>query len=624
MNVYGQPRLPAEDMPTVQFQPAPSGRTPIDQAPIDQAPTGPAPDHWAPDGQPPQGTGPEDVRFGDRLRRRSVLVVVGALAAVLAGTGATAAYAYAGEVPRGTTVLGADLGGRSRAEAAEALRAELARRGVDAPVAVRIGEVTGEISPAEVGLAVDVAATVAAAAQTSASPIGRLFGSRSVEPVVTVDPARLDARLRAILGKNGQRMTMPSITFHGTTPKPAYPVPGNNLDAERSAQAVRTGWLRGGPVDVPVVETNPATSRAEVDRLLTELARPAVAAAVTVTTDRGTLTISPTAIAKSLVLAPDKAGRITPRVDDKKLRAALTNQLDRVEVDAKDATYTIAGGRPQPVPSVDGYQLDIAALSRSLLPVLPRTDNRTVAGVLKAVPPKVTTAGLAKLGIKERISTFTTHFTGGLSSPRSQNIVQIAKEVDAALVLSGETFSLNGHTGVRGVEQGYQEAPVILDGKLVKGVGGGASQFTTTLFNATYYAGLEDVHHKPHSFYFSRYPPVIESTIFYPDLDFKFRNDSPHAVLIDTSWTSSSITVSIWSTRVYDSVTTEWSPRRDITQPKTIYLPPGPDCIPAGGSEGFAQDAWRIFRKGGKVVKREKFSWRYDPEPNFVCGPAPS
>ena len=118
---------------------------------------------------------------------------------------------------------------------------------------------------------------------------------------------------------------------------------------------------------------------------------------------------------------------------------------------------------------------------------------------MKTVEPKTTTAEMAALGIKERVSTFTTKFTGGLSSPRSQNIVQIAKEVDGAVVKPGETFSLNGHTGERGYQQGYKDAPVILDGKLVPGVGGGASQFTTTLFNATYYAGLEDVEHKPHS-----------------------------------------------------------------------------------------------------------------------------
>lgn len=126
--------------------------------------------------------------------------------------------------------------------------------------------------------------------------------------------------------------------------------------------------------------------------------------------------------------------------------------------------------------------------------------------------------------------------------------------------MPGKVFSLNGHTGERSYAQGYKDAPVILDGKLTPGVGVGvgASQFTTTLFNAAYYAGLQDVEHKPHSYYFSRYPLVIESTIFYPNLDLKFKNNTKYGVLLDTSHTSSTITVSVWSTKVYDKVTTEW------------------------------------------------------------------
>ena len=160
----------------------------------------------------------------------------------------------------------------------------------------------------------------------------------------------------------------------------------------------------------------------------------------------------------------------------------------------------------------------------------------------------------------------------------------------------------------------------IVDGKLTPGVGGGISQFTTTLFNASYYAGLEDIEHKPHSYWFSRYPSVIESTIFYPSLDLKFRNNTDHGVLIDTSYTKDSITVSMWSTKVYDSVKTEWSAKRDVTQPKAIALKAGPECIATDGIEGFTQDAWRIFRTDGKEIKREKFSWRYEAEPRYTCG----
>jgi vancomycin resistance protein YoaR len=556
-------------------------------------------------------------------RHRALLGGALAVAVLLVGGGVTAGFAYAGDVPRGTKVLGIDLGAKSREEAAGALRAGLARRTdqLDAAVQVRIGDQVTQVKPADVGLSVDVPATVAAAARGGSNPFGLLFGSRTVKPIVTVDTARLDAALRATAEKAGQAMRKPAITFAGTTPKPVYPQPGRALDPEVSAKAVREGWLSGArPVNVPLVERHPATTAEEVDRLVAELAEPAVAAPVTVNSSRGAFVLSPSVIAASLVLTSDESGKITPRIDEMKLRAAAAGQLAKVEVKPNEATVTLAGGKPRVVASSGGLLVDVAALSPDLLAVLPERDGRTVEAVLKQVEPETTTEEMSRLGVKERVSTFTTKFTGGLSSPRSQNIVQVAKEVDGALVKPGETFSLNGHTGPRGYDEGYQDAPVIVGGKLTPGVGGGVSQFTTTLFNASYYAGMKDVEHKPHSYWFSRYPPVIESTIFYPDLDFKFRNDTRYGVLIDTSYTADSITVAIWSTKVYDSVTTEWSPRRNVTKPKTIQLPAGPSCLETDGIDGFTQDAWRIIRQGGKEIRREKFTWTYQAEPRYVCG----
>src|SRR4029453_4141671 len=152
-------------------------------------------------------------------------------------------------------------------------------------------------------------------------------------------------------------------------------------------------------------------------------------------------------------------------------------------------------------------------------------------------------------------------------------IITVAKAVDGAIVRPGETFSLNGHTGERDYAAGYQDAPVIVGGKLEPGVGGGASQFTTTLFNAAYYAGLQDVEHKPHSFYFDRYPAVIESTIFYPTLDLRFGNTPPYGSGIAPAPPGRSGTVAMWSTKVYDSVKTEYGPRRRHTSPPTVARP---------------------------------------------------
>ncbi|GIF69981.1 vanomycin resistance protein VanB [Asanoa ishikariensis] len=565
----------------------------------------------------PQATPVEALR-----PRRRLFMVGGLAAAVLGAIGGAGAYAYAGEVPRGTSVLGVDIGGKSRSEAVAALKSGLAWkvRTLGAPVPVRVGEQAAEVNPADVGLAVDVEATVAAAIERSADPVSLLFGSHELDPVVTVDEGKLHDVLGAALGKDARAMKLPSITFAGTTPKATYPVPGRGLHAEKSADAVRDGWLGGAPVVVPIVEIHPTTTKEDVDKLIAEFARPAVAAPVTVTTERGDVTVAPAAIAKSLRLVADKSGRIEPGLDAKKLRAALAGPLGAVEVAPKDAQVSIVGGKPRVTEGAEGRQVDVGALAPALLEVLPLRDGRTVAGKLVTAKPATSAADIAKLGIKERVSTFTTNFTGGLSAPRSQNIVQAAKEVDGALVKPGAVFSLNGRTGERGYAQGYRDAPVILDGKLVPGVGGGTSQFTTTLFNAAYYAGLEDIEHKPHSYYFSRYPAVIESTIFWPNLDLKFRNDTDYGIVIDTSWTADSITVSMYSTKVWDSVKTQYGPRRDITSPKVTKLPKGPTCIPTNGIPGFTQDAFRVFRKAGKEVKREKFTWTYLAEPRFTCG----
>lgn len=562
---------------------------------------------------------------------RQMLITAAASVAVLAVlVGGTAAYAYAGDIPRGTTVLGVDLGGRSRADAATALVSGLGER-MAVPVTVRVGEQTTTVKPADVGLAIEVDATIDRAATGWPNPVRALFGKRAVEPVVTVDAARLDKALQPVAAKVAQAITRPAITYAGLTPKVVYPAPGKGLDPQRSAQAFVDGWLRADVVTVPVVDVDPATTREDIDRLVAELAGPAVAAPVTVAVTapgsgaaRGTLTIPPQAIAASLVMKGDGQGRIAPRVDPAKLRAALKTSLARLEKQPKDARMLPpAGGPPVILASSGGEALDTEAFAKNLLGVLPQPAPRELTTQLTVIQPKTTSQDLSKLGVKVQVSTFTTYFEGGLASPRTQNIIQVAKEVDGALVKPGQVFSLNGHTGPRGYAEGYQDAPVIINGQLVKGIGGGVSQFTTTLFNAAYYAGLEDVEHHPHSYYFSRYPPVIESTIFYPDMDMKFRNDSPYGVLIDTAWTYRSITVSMWSTKRYD-ISTVWSARRDPTQPKVVYLPPGPDCVATEGIPGFTQDAWRIFRQNGKEIRREKFTWRYEAEPRQICGAPPS
>jgi len=148
-----------------------------------------------------------------------------------------------------------------------------------------------------------------------------------------------------------------------------------------------------------------------------------------------------------------------------------------------------------------------------------------------------------------RLGTFTTYHPSGQS--RVINIHLVADQVDGAVTLPGEVFSINGRTGQRTEAKGYVPAGAIIGGELVccdhpANIGGGTSQFATTLYNAAFYAALEDIFHRPHSIYFSRYPLGVEATLHWTSPDVKFRNDTEWPTMIDASYSSTSITVDIW------------------------------------------------------------------------------
>jgi len=574
-------------------------------------------------------------------KRRRYAVGGALLAVLLIAIGVLAGFTNKGDkgdFARGTSVLGIDIGGLDRSGAAARLHAGLdGKSELDKPITVHItGDSTkaadAQVVPDQVGLGVDVDATVAAATNAD--------GGDAVAPAVTLDASKLDAALRPTVDKiTADAATPGSVTFDGVTPKVTYPSPGKGVDIQKTGDAVKTGWVNavsaagvaaGGTVpspgqpgaasvSVPLIEIDNAKGRAQVDQLMDSLVKPAMSAPVTVHSAKGDVTITPAMIAKSLKINGTADGTVTPTVDAAALRTAMGPAISKIESSPPSAVKGTGASQQVLVSTAGGDYVDGNKLATDVLGVLPNATPRAVNAVLNPAPAQVSDPNLQKLGVKEKVSSFTTKFPGGLTLPRVKNIVTVANKVDGALVKPGATFSLNGYTGWRGYEQGYVDAPVIENNKLVPAVGGGISQFTTTMFNASYYAGLKDVEHKPHSFYIPNYPSVIESTIFWPTLDLKFQNNTPYGMLIDTSYTNDSITVSMWSTKVYDSVKTEYGPKQNVTKPENKTLPAGPECIATAGSDGFSQDAYRVMRKDGKEVQREKFTWRYDAEPHYTC-----
>lgn len=210
--------------------------------------------------------------------------------------------------------------------------------------------------------------------------------------------------------------------------------------------------------------------------------------------------------------------------------------------------------------------------------------------------------------------------TGGFAADSGQNIKRVAEQVDGAVVAPGATFSLNSYTGPRDAAQGYVDAGIIEDGQPARGIGGGISQFSTTLYNAAYFAGMVDVEHTEHSYYISRYPAGREATVFEGAIDLKFRNDGPSPVRIQAQWSPSSIIVELVGQKRYD-VTSSSSPRTSPVPHATRTIRPGQNCKPSSGVDGFTITDTRTLRdlRNGQV-RTEPRTVRYDPEPDIRCG----
>lgn len=523
---------------------------------------------------------------------------------------------------RGAVISGLDVGNDSRAELNPALD-ELQKRAVR-PVTLRTPSGTEKVAAHELGLSFDADATVEKLMRqprTLWDRVAALFGrSHDVEPVVHVDRARFAAALDARRDQLEKAAVEGGVHYRGATPVADMPSQGLRVVRASAADVVADRWLDdAGPIDLPMEPFSPTVSAATVRQTVDGPATRATSTSLVVTgVDGARQTLTPDALGAILRFEADGRGGLVARADEKTVAARVGAGLGRTERAPVSATFRLRGGSPEVVPSRDGARIDWRATTQRVLDAALADDRpESVAATYQVRTPKVTTEKAKSLGVKEVVSEFT---TGDFSSASGENIRLVAQEVDGAVVLPGETFSLNSYTGPRGEAQGYVTSTIIDHGRPSKAVGGGISQFATTLYNASYFAGLEDVDHTEHSYYISRYPEAREATVFEGAIDLVFRNNTRNGILIETNWTPSSVTVRMWSTKTVDveSITGD---RYGYTSPAVVELPRGQDCIAATGIRGFTTSNTRVITDAasGNEISRHTRTVKYDPEPTVRC-----
>ncbi|QPK84365.1 VanW family protein [Corynebacterium qintianiae] len=519
-----------------------------------------------------------------------------------------------GNVPRGTAVGGVEIGGMGHDEAVSTLEAELGDVAAK-PVTVTAASESTQLIPANSGLGIDWDATVESAGKESANPLTRLAGllrTHEVDIVSTVDEAALAPELDRVAGELRRDPADGAIAIEGGQAKVTDPVPGQEVDTKHLFERVTTGWLNPAGVEVEADPTEPAIGEKAVKEALDGPVKAALAGPLTLRGHDGVDGVIAQDRIGEVVQFPNVDGKIEPAVNAESAQGILGEQLADTETKMRNARVLPGGGVE---PSVDGSVIDWVAAMSGFDGRLLGDAERTWDAQYKDRPADFTTQEAQSATFDEVVGSFT---TSGYSAASGTNIAVVARKVEGAIVNPGETFSLNGYTGPRGTAQGYVESGIIENGRPGKAVGGGISQFATTLYNAAYFGGMTDVASTPHSYYISRYPTGREATVFEGAIDLQFRNDSPYPVKITSEVGGGEVTVSLMGVKTAEVESVNGG-RWDYTSPKPVTVSSG-SCSPSGGAQGFTTSDTRIVRDlSGNEISRNTSTTVYDPQPIVRC-----
>lgn len=333
---------------------------------------------------------------------------------------------------------------------------------------------------------------------------------------------------------------------------------------------------------------------------------------------------TPTATLVAVIASEDVSATVLPMVAD----------VGKV---AKNASFKVSSGTVSIVPHQDGLTVDAVDLATELTTKL-KSGERTVELKMRRMEPEITTEVAETMGVKERLSTFTTDYSPS-NLPRVNNIHTLVDALNGTLIAPGETVSFNETVGERTAAKGYQEANAIVNGKLVPQLGGGICQVGTTIFNTVFFSGLPVVERYNHSQYISHYPKGRDATVSWNGPDFRFKNDTENWILIATAYTNSTVTISLYGTDPgYDVTykTGDWTnikpyPVREIEDPT---MPVGMNVVEERGVTGRTIVVTRTVKKGGVLVREDSFRSVYraveevirvgtKPVPSDITTPTP-
>jgi vancomycin resistance protein YoaR len=303
--------------------------------------------------------------------------------------------------------------------------------------------------------------------------------------------------------------------------------------------------------------------------------------------DPGPYVLPPQQLAKMLIIERTTSGgaaQYQVALSDQALNdylTALAGDIDRQPANARFMFNDETGLLEVIQPAVIGRSLDVQASIQEIKKKIAEGNPNVALSVTTLQPEVADNATGEQLGITELVVAYTSYFRGS-STERLQNIEKAAANFHGLLIPPGATFSMASAMGNVSLDSGYAEAWIIFGGRTIKGVGGGVCQVSTTLFRTAFLAGFPIVERHPHAYRVGYYEQTaadhdpdwagLDATVFVPMVDFKFTNDTPYWLLMETYFrpNTRSLTWKFYSTK--DGRTVEW----ETSGPQNVVEPPDP------------------------------------------------
>jgi len=506
---------------------------------------------------------------------------------------------YAGRIFPGVSVAGVDLSGLTRDEAALKLNQTLSYP-INGKILFRDGEKAWVATPAELGMVFDPSSSATTAYSLGRS--GGLFGALSgqvraggfganVAPVIIFDQRVAFQYLSQISTQINQPVVEAGLSLDGTN---VVAQPGQvgrelKIDATLVYLGAQLQTFSDGEVPLVVQEIQPQILdvSAQADMARQVLSQPLTLSIPNAKeNDPGPYVYNVQILANLLGVQRVQSG-VQVVLNTTGLRDLLAPIKQQVDRSAADAKFTFNDDTRQLDLIQDskiGRAMDMDASIKAINDALLRGEHNVSLVIAETQPQIAGTITGQQLGITELLWAETSYFYGS-SDARIQNIKAAAERFHGVLVAPGEVFSMGETMGDVSLESGFAEALIIYGGRTIKGVGGGVCQVSTTLFRGVFNAGFPIVERYPHAYRVSYYEMIasgavdpnlagLDATVYFPLVDFKFKNDSPYWILMETYLNEGarSLTWKFYSTKDGRSVTWQTTgPTNVVPAPSPLY-----------------------------------------------------